>query len=287
MPAELCQKCGVRLDDLLIRLGDTLHPTCVPRDALTILAEDIRSDIVDVIRWTDNHSSRSLQKTIGPSELGDSCERKIAYRLAGVNEVNEWADPLPAIVGTAIHAWLERAINKFQAVHHMDRWVTESTVRVDALLRGHVDLYDRETYTIIDFKTMSPTKMKEFKSKGPSDVHIDQVNLYAMGKRNAGEPVRFVSLIAVPRSGWLSDVRVWVGAYEPERAQRALDRMYGIADKLIGMGDKIDFASLPASPGRGCSFCPWYVGGDRDASESGCPGDSVAAMEKFAAGLAG
>lgn len=287
MAGELCTRCGVRLDRVLVLAGDTMHPTCHPRDALTVLAEDLRSDLTDVIRWTDNHSSRSLQKTIGPSELGDPCERKIGYRLAGVKEMNEWSDPLPAIVGTAIHAWLERAITQFQAVHHMDRWVTESTVQVDALLRGHVDLYDRETHTIIDFKTVSPTKLKDWKSKGPSEQHIDQVNLYAMGKVNAGEMVRYVALVAIPRSGWLSDVRVWTGLYEPARAQRALDRMYSIADKLIAMGEEIDFSQLPAQPGRGCSFCPWYVGGDGDASEAGCPGNSVAGMQKFEAGLVG
>lgn len=258
-----------------------------PPDALAALAENIRSDIVDVIRWVDNHSSRSLQQAIGPSELGDPCERKIAYRLVGVKELNEWADPLPAIVGTAVHAWLERAITRFQTVHHMDRWVTESTVQVDGLLRGHVDLYDRELFTVIDFKTVSPTKLKEWKSKGPSEQHIDQVNLYAMGMAADGEPVRYVSLIAIPRSGWLSDVRVWVNEYEPARAHRALARMYAIADKLIAMGDRMDFSALPAVPGKGCGFCPWYVGGDREASEAGCPGNAAAGVEKFEAGLVG
>lgn len=252
-----------------------------------VVAEDFTSDLKDIVRWTNDNAARSLQRSIGPSELGEPCERKIAYRLAGVTEVNEWTDPWPAIVGTAIHAWLERAFGTFQSVHHMDRWVTESTVRVDALVTGHVDLYDRETGTVIDFKTMSPTRMKDFIRKGPSEQHIDQVTLYALGKENAGEAVDHVALVAVPRSGWLSEFRTWAGPYEPARARRVLARMYAIADGLIAQGEVIDYSTIPAVPGRGCSFCPWYRGGDREASAAGCPGDSAARVEKYSAGLAG
>lgn len=287
MAGALCKKCGSRLDKTLLLAGMDKHPTCQPRPASEILAEEITSDLKDIVRWTDNNAARSLQASIGPSELGEPCERKISYRLAGVTEVNEWTDPWPAIVGTAVHAWLERAIGKFQSVHHMDRWVTESTVRVDALVTGHVDLYDRQTGTVIDFKTMSPTKMKDFLRKGPSEQHIDQVNLYALGLSNAGQAVNYVSLVAVPRSGWLSEFKTWVGPYEPSRAARALSRMYTIADELIAQGDVIDFSTIPAEPGRGCSFCPWYVGGDRVPSAAGCPGDSAARVEKYSAGLAG
>lgn len=287
MAGSLCKKCGVRLDQALILAGEDRHPSCAPRPAMELDAEDLLSDMRDIVRWTNDNTARTLQKTIGPSELGDPCERKIAYRLAGVTEVNEWTDPWPAIVGTAIHAWLERAIGKFQSVHHMDRWVTESTVRVDALVTGHVDLYDRQLGAVIDFKTMSPTKMKDFVRKGPSEQHIDQVNLYALGKANEGQLVRHVSLIAVPRSGWLSEFRVWIGAYEPDRAKRALARMYTIADELIAQGEVIDFSTIPASPGRGCGFCPWYAGGANEASAAGCPGNSADGMEKYEAGLVG
>lgn len=282
---KLCLKCGKRMDNILDLAGMTHHPTCDPVDPLEVMAENLRQDFVDIIRWTDRQSARSMQKTIGPSELGDPCDRKVAYRLAGVPEVNDWMDPLPAIVGTAIHTWMESAVSNFQKIHHMDRWQTELTVHPDPNVVGHADVYDRELEAVIDYKTVSPSKLKDWKAHGPSEAHKDQVNLYARGFINAGLPVQFVCLVAIPRSGWLSDIRVWMDRAEPDRAQRALDRMYAIADTLIAQGDQFDFGSIPAAPSRGCSYCPWYRGGMGDASLDGCSGNAEDARAKFADGL--
>jgi hypothetical protein len=282
---KLCLKCGKRMDGVLVLAGMLRHPTCDPIEPLEIAAENLRQDLVDIIRWTDNRSARSMQKTIGPSELGDPCERKIAYRLAGIPEVNDWMDPLPAIVGTAIHTWMESAVSQFQKIHHMDRWATEVTVHPDRNVVGHADLYDSELQAVIDYKTVSPSKLKDWKAHGPSEQYKDQVNLYARGCINAGLPVQFVCLVAIPRSGWLSDIRVWLERAEPDRAQRALDRMYGLADKLIAQGDQLDFEAIGASPGRGCSYCPWYRGGVGQAGVDGCPGNATDAMSKFGEGM--
>ena len=157
--SPLCRRCGRLLDPMLIQAGAEHHPSCEPANGNEALGTALLSDLTDVIKWTDNNSARSVQTTIGPSELGSLCDRKIAYRLAGVPEANWWSDPLPAIVGTAVHAWLEKAVNSFQQVHHMDRWLTEITVQPDPMVKGHVDLYDKETASIIDWKTVSPTKL--------------------------------------------------------------------------------------------------------------------------------
>lgn len=285
MPAGICPQCGSQLDSALVLAGEQYHPGCEQPNPNTQLQANLLSDIVDIIQWTDNNSARSTQATIGPSELGGQCDRKIAYRLAGTVEVNFHRDPLPAIVGTAIHAWLEKAITNFQAVHYMDRWMTEVTVHPDPIITGHCDLYDKELECVIDFKTVSPTKLKEWKSKGPSEAYQDQVNLYAKGLARLGHPVKKVALIAVPRSGWLSEIQVWADDYRPERAQACLDRMYGIADKLIKMGDNLAFREIPASPERACSYCPWYRGGTKDADLSGCAGNAVQSRGKFGKGL--
>ncbi|MGH7252855.1 MAG: hypothetical protein ACREIE_03545 [Nitrospiraceae bacterium] len=243
------------------------------------------SDLTDVIRWTDDHSARSQQATIGPSELGVACDRRIAYRLAGAPEINTWMDPWPAIVGTAIHTWLEKAVSSFQAAHHMSRWQTEITVHPDPLVVGHCDLYDSELKIAVDFKTVSPSKLKQWQTSGPSETHKDQVSLYARGLIAVGKPVDWVALVAFPRSGWLNDAQVWIEGYDPTRGQRVLDRMYGIADTLINQGEWHDFAAIPASPGGDCAYCPWYRGGCGQADLSGCPGNSDAGQARFANGL--
>jgi len=102
---------------------------------------------------------------------------------------------------------------------------------------------------------------------------------------NAGLAVARVVLIAVPRSGWLRDMQIWVDDYSPERAQAALDRMYGLANELIGQGDDLSFESIPAAPSGECSFCPWYRGGDKRADLSGCSGNTEASKAKYGKGL--
>ncbi len=61
----------------------------------------------------------------------------------------------------------------------MDRWQTEITVAPDAMVTGHMDLYDNELKAVIDWKTVSPTKLKAWKADGP---------LRAL--QGPGEPVR-------------------------------------------------------------------------------------------------
>jgi len=283
--SPLCRKCGRLLAPALVELGQDYHPTCAPTDPNEKLGVDLLSDLTDVIKWTDANSARSVQATIGPSELGSLCDRRIAYRLAGTPEVNWWSDPLPAIVGTAVHGWLENAIKKFQEVHFMDRWMTEITVQPDPLVKGHVDLYDRDLSSIIDWKTVSPTKLKAWKASGPPEHYKDQVNLYGRGALNQGLAVSKVILVAVPRSGWLRDMQIWVDEYRPERAQAALDRMYAIANTMIKAGDDLSFEDIPSVPSGECSFCPWYRGGSGRASMSGCSGNTDASRAKYGKGL--
>lgn len=274
------------MDDALLISGSTYHPNCEPVNTLEVTSQLLLSDLTDIIRWTDQSSDRSQQHGIGPSELGGDCDRKIAYRLAGTEEINHWMDPLPAIIGTAIHTWMQEAVTKFQQVHHMDRWETELTVHPDPLVVGHTDLYDRELQACIDYKTVGPTKLKEWKSKGPSEAHKDQVNLYAKGLIASGRPVRYVILVAIPRAGSsLRDIRMWIEEYDPARAQKCLDRMYGIANILIEQGESLDFEAIDAAPGALCSYCPWYRGGTGPAEVRGCSGNPSEAEARFAKGL--
>lgn len=283
--SPLCRKCGRLLAPFLVDQGAEFHPTCEPTDPNDKLGQELLGDLTDVIKWTDANSARSMQATIGPSELGSLCDRKIAYRLAGAPEVNWWSDPLPAIVGTAVHTWLENAVTQFQKVHFMDRWLTEITVQPDPLVKGHCDLYDKDLRAVIDWKTVSPTKLKAWKSSGPPEHYKDQVNLYGRGLVNAGYEVSKVILVAVPRSGWLKDMQIWVDDYRPERAQAALDRMYAIANVMIKAGDDLSFEEINSAPSGECAFCPYYRGGDGRANQSGCPGNNEASKAKYGKGL--
>lgn len=287
MSRELCIKCG-RIIDKRANPDADYHPGCEPKvavvfgnpDGMTVrdpFTEQIRMDLMEVIRWADANAARSQQTQIGPSELGHECDRYLAYKLANWPAVNTMTDPWPAIVGTAIHKWLEEAVNNFQQAAGARRWTTEVTVHPDNNVRGHMDLFDHWEHMVCDWKSLGPTKMKMWQKSGPPEKHKDQVNLYAKGVAELGREVRKVCLIGIPRAGWLSDMEVWVGDYEPDRAQRALERMYEIGGKVTEVDVFTNphlFNEFTAVPDM-CNFCPYFRPTRREgtiADASGCPG---------------
>ena len=58
--------------------------------------------VYGMIRHAIAHHPRSLQKRIGPSEVGTPCDRRIGYKLLGHTE-NERGDAWKPTVGTAVH----------------------------------------------------------------------------------------------------------------------------------------------------------------------------------------
>lgn len=266
-------------------LDPTHHPTCGPnRNAGPSLPfaepdgnnphdEGIARDLDEVIIWEHNRSPRSQQVMVGPSELGDACDRKLAYRIAGTAPVNNRLDPWPAWVGTAVHQRLESAINKFQAEAGAVRWMCEMVVYPDDLVIGHCDLYDKETESIWDFKTANTDNLRKFRTSGPPDGYRTQVHLYGRGMSRAGFPVKRVGLVVFPRSGWLSGKWVWSEPYNVDIAMGALSRMYRIADQVIDL--ELDryperAEKVEATPSQLCSFCEFYT--PEPAGGVGCPG---------------
>jgi hypothetical protein len=118
-------------------------------DSFTML---IKSTLTDIITEHDRRSPRSIQVKIGPSEMGDLCDRKVAYRLAGIAPCNE-PDNWPAIVGTACHTWLEGAVKESVIG---GEFITEQTLHIDQFVEGHSDLYWSTQQLVIDWKTMGP-----------------------------------------------------------------------------------------------------------------------------------
>lgn len=275
MERKLCRECGV-LMDILVE-GQEYHITCGPHR----IEDAVKARLTEVIRWADSQSARSLQMGLGPSELGAECERYLAYRIAGVEGTNRYMDPWKAIVGTAIHKWLEDAVNGYQLHHKLHEFVTEATVPIDDLVIGHSDLFWRNS--VWDYKSMGKDKLKHFRAEGPTDQQIDQIQLYGLGQERLGRKVEFVGIIALPRDGWLEDMVVWADRFDRRYAQSVLQRPYQIAERLL-VDESIDWESVPATPSRLCGFCPFYRGGGR-ADHTGCPGDTQSQLDKFAEGL--
>lgn len=285
MTAALCRKCGIRLDPWLREQGKDYHVTCEPEAlfaqpdtplgaASDLYGMHLREEITKIIRWGDRTSTRSQQTELGASEVGGSCLRKLGYRIAEVPATNTEGDPWPAIVGTAVHEWLEKIVTRYEQVQTLGRWKTEMTVHPSEHVKGHTDLYDAEHFAVIDYKTAGTEKMREIrKGEIPAD-YIQQVNLYALGHIRAGRRVDRVALIFLPRAGWLSGMYVWSAAYDQKLAEDALDRVNKVAAGLIYY--KVteipaNWDKVPSSPSKECSWCPWYKPDATAVSAAGCP----------------
>ena len=70
---------------------------------------DPKELLLTALKAGDAKRSRSTQVQIGPSEVG-GCRRKVWYRLNDQPETNDNELKLAAIMGTAIHAEIERAL---------------------------------------------------------------------------------------------------------------------------------------------------------------------------------
>jgi hypothetical protein len=277
------RKCLICQNPLPEVIKENTHPACVLFDdtpAQDPLAMKLKSQLVDIIKWADRNSARTLQKTIGPSEIGDQCDRRIGYRIAEVPEVNDRFDPWAAIVGTSIHSWLDNAIRAYCLATGSQSWLSETPVQVASVVRGTSDLFNVDEACVVDHKGAGPSVMKEVVRDGPSAGYIVQIQLYGLGYERLGYDVKKVALVFYPRAGRLRDIYVWTADYDRSVAEKALARVSRIAAEVIELdvlkeGHEHRWEQVEAYPSNYCGFCPWYMpdrAPDIGANGKGCPG---------------
>ncbi|GAA2618872.1 hypothetical protein SMC26_40410 [Actinomadura fulvescens] len=243
--------------------------------------DPLRPVLLSGIRAADAGSARSRQAAIGPSEVGEPCDRRVAYRLLDWPTSNG-GDPWFAIIGTAVHAWLADA---FGHARHGGRWLVEQRVTVRPGLRGTADLYDTARPTVIDWKVVGKSSLDRYRAHGPSPRYRVQIHLYAAGMVNAGRRVDRVAIAFLPRSGFLDGAHLWSEPFDPAVVERALARLDAITE-LVCLLDPEQaperWSVIPASPSSECRFCPFWRPGSTDLSK-GCPGDTPAQIGRTAA----
>lgn len=233
-------------------------------------------DLRAVVRAHERSRPRSLQRSIGPSEAGTACDRRLAYRMLGTEPTNTDSDPWAAIVGTSVHAWLDEA---FRAQNDRDdderqRWHCDLKVDLPGYMSGSVDLYDAKTGTVIDHKVLGATSLKKFKAEGPSEQYRTQVHLYACGLRMAGANVQNVAIAAWSRTGMLHHALWWQEPYDEERVEKALARIDALATTTAALGT----AALPLirTADAHCGYCPFYLPASTEIGEA-CAGHDAGA----------
>ena len=98
------------------------------------------------------HAPRTLQKALGPSEIGSPCDRNVVAKLTSMPRTNHIMDPWPAIVGTAIHSWLAEAFEADNERSNYVRWLAEFRVHPHPDHPGTGDLYDFFEEAVVDHK---------------------------------------------------------------------------------------------------------------------------------------
>lgn len=191
------------------------------------ISEQLRNDLIELVRETDAAADRSQQIDLGPSQIGNPCSLCLAEQILGVHQPPPFDDPWTRIIGTAIHNWLEEAAAKANVRNNDARWIPECRVHPDPRLLpsgGRCDLYDSTTATVIDHKTVGATQLKKYKLNGPGATYRRQAHLYGLGYFNAGHEVHNVALAFWPRGARATDLYVWTEPFDVAIAEEALER---------------------------------------------------------------
>lgn len=236
-----------------------------------------RDELLHIISAHIDRHPRSLQKAIGPSELGTPCTRRLAYKMLDLPETNPRPGAWKPTVGTAVHTWLEGAMAAHNDSHVTDRFYLEERVTVGQVggvdVSGCSDCYDRITATVIDWKVVGLAGLKRYRIDGPGEQYRRQAHLYGRGFVAAGQPVDRVGIVFLPQNGELTDCHYWSEPYDETLAVETLTRANAVHDLV----SKAGVHALPLLPTYDayCTFCPFHATGSTDLA-AGCPGDAGA-----------
>lgn len=244
------------------------------------IGEALAENVAALITTAAAQAPRSLQRRIGPSEVGEPCDRKLTYKILEWPSAAADGDPIASVLGTAFHAWMEDAFGTRQAVtaDGRPRYRIEERVTVRDGLTGSSDLYDRATGTVYDWKLVGVSSLDNYRRKGPGDQYRVQAHLYGLGQENAGEKPERVAIVFVGRYHELR-VHVWTEPYDRQVAIDALARLdrirHHIADSEAALSDfgHAWWSQISTSDTAKCRFCPWLNPGSTDLT-AGCPGTS-------------
>lgn len=255
---------------------------------------------------------RSMQKELGPSELGTPCQQQIARKLAGAPQRPITEPTWAPFQGTAVHASMEDVVAFWNKQEGRERWLAEDRLTVvgacpDAdgnpylpAVEGNGDAFDLDHHMVVDWKhvgTTALTKLRTAKRLGKpakeqiSQVYRVQAHLYGMGHANKGRRVDHVRLVLLARSWKYDDSDEWTEPYDERIAQWAIERYYDV----VGMVHELDLtnhpdqvALIPAAPSNdACGFCAYKRPG-QPSDFGGCAGDEAATerrMDRLTDGL--
>lgn len=189
----------------------------------------LQRQIVDKIRKPDE---RSLQKNIGPSEIG-GCPFCLGLRLAVKCPEIYGLEPTPSESGLA--AWIGTQVH-YALEHNLGLGQPESKWEVYDLkgygtISGHVDLILEDE--IVDYKVTGKWSYDNMAldyriepDRIPKTQYRVQQMLYGHAVRKAGHEVKAVNLMVIPKhSNRWEDIAFYREPYNQEVVDKALARL--------------------------------------------------------------
>lgn len=213
----------------------------------------VSENLIKSVLSNQKFSERSLQKAVGPSEIG-GCRRKVWYKLHNQPKTNDKVLRLASFMGTAIHTAIEEELRKLDI--YADTFEVEVEV-TDGELTGHVDLYIPARGEIIDWKTTKVKSLAYF----PSKQQRWQVHLYGYLLALSGRDVNIVTLVGIPRDSDERDIKIHSEKYDKYIAQEAYDWLR-----------HVQTFDTPPAPEKDVSFCKHYCSYYDASGEVGCVG---------------
>lgn len=236
------------------------------QEALNLTPEDeIRAELTQVIEWHERNAPRSLQKELGPSEVGHPCLRHLGYKFLDVPRCNTQfgRDVLPSALGSAFHARLEHHFLAENIRLGEERYLTELRVEPWPGLTGSLDLYDLRRGAVRDWKILGDASFRKFK-KAPSLTYRRQGQLYGRGMERAGYDVREVSIVAIPKAGTLAGMHVYREDYNPKVAEMLEARWWEFVGNIDDFKaeqhpERVHWLpTLTPDQADACRVCPWF-----------------------------
>jgi hypothetical protein len=185
---------------------------------------------------------RSMQRALGPSELGTPCQQQIARKLAGTPRRPITEPTWAPFQGTAVHASMEEVVAFWNRQLGRERWLAEDQLTVIEgvaaavpggpdypTVAGHGDAFDLDHGMVVDWKYVGTTALDKLRAglragKHPAEQvsaeYRVQAHLYGMGHANKGRDVRSVRLVLLARSWKYDDSLEWTEAVRREHRPR-------------------------------------------------------------------
>lgn len=279
-PTLFSQPAGAKSEAPVIEMGD--------------LGKELTARLKEIFYAWDNRRSsdnRSAQVTMGPSEMGTPCDRRLALSIMRMPPVNPGGDGWAAFVGTCIHAGLEQMFMWADA--GSGRFAVEQRLEFDHPIvpKGTADLIDRTLFMLDDHKCQGRWSRNKLKTQGPSKTYRVQAHVYAKGARMRGERIDYIAIISWPRDeATLDDLYVFTEPYNPAIADAAFERVDRIAAAVDRMRSEVqETYPITVEPSEeleleigarvaadfdvadDCRFCKYYLPGARSITQ-GCNG---------------